>query len=371
MKDALGTAFSDGYDSAIIFTQYAETMDFLKDYLGQEFPGETIACYSGVGGKIRDRAGFWSECSKEQIKQRLKARAIKFLVCTDAASEGLNFQFCGMLVNYDLPWNPMKVEQRIGRIDRIGQKYPKIRVVNLAYNDTIEADVYFALGQRINLFEGLVGRLQPILSRLPKQFEEVALEKKENREAARHRLMSDLEQSASEAERATLDIDEVAADAWEQPELSAPSLVLSDLDLALNQTGILPPGAEWRRLDVGTYAVRLPGMDRAIRVTTQSEVFDDHFESHQFLSPGGQLFERIASEYLTANGEIGKQDGDGKIWLVVDRSTDTCRFLVRRQGETVACNSLAELLETVGDDSSAGPLDTSQVTTKEAAFLLA
>ena len=60
----------------------------------------------------------------------------------------------------------MKVEQRIGRIDRIGQKYPKIRVVNLAYQDTVEADVYFALGQRINLFEGLVGRLQPILSRL-------------------------------------------------------------------------------------------------------------------------------------------------------------------------------------------------------------
>ena len=170
-------------------------MDFLKDYLAEEFPGETVACYSGAGGKVRDRAGFWSECSKEQIKQRLKARAIKFLVCTDAASEGLNFQFCGLLVNYDLPWNPMKVEQRIGRIDRIGQKYPKIRVVNLAYQDTVEADVYFALGQRINLFEGLVGRLQPILSRLPKQFEEVALERKENREAARHRLMADLEQS--------------------------------------------------------------------------------------------------------------------------------------------------------------------------------
>ena len=149
---------------------------------------------------------------------------IKFLVCTDAAAEGLNFQFCGLLVNYDLPWNPMKVEQRIGRIDRIGQRYPKIRVVNLAYQDTIEADVYFALGQRINLFEGLVGRLQPILSRLPKQFEEVALEKKENREAARHRLMADLDQTARDAGQATLDIDEVAADALEMPTLPPPAL---------------------------------------------------------------------------------------------------------------------------------------------------
>jgi SNF2 family DNA or RNA helicase len=137
LKDALETVFSDGYDSAIVFTQYAETMDYLSGYLADEFPGETIACYSGAGGKTRDRAGFWSECSKEQIKQRLKAGAMKFLVCTDAASEGLNFQFCGLLVNYDLPWNPMKVEQRIGRIDRIGQKYAKIRVVNLAYKDTV------------------------------------------------------------------------------------------------------------------------------------------------------------------------------------------------------------------------------------------
>ena len=177
LKAELADAFAAGYDSAIIFTQYTDTMDFLKDELAQEFPGESIACYSSAGGKTRDKAAFWTGCGKEQIKQRLKAGAIKFLVCTDAASEGLNFQFCGFLVNYDLPWNPMKVEQRIGRIARIGQRYPKIRIVNLAYLDTVEADVYFALGKRINLFEGLVGRLQPILSRLPEQFEEVALER--------------------------------------------------------------------------------------------------------------------------------------------------------------------------------------------------
>ena len=259
LKTELEKAFADGYDSAIIFTQYAETMDFLKERLAEEFPGETIACYSGAGGQVRDRGGFWSECSKEQIKQRLKARAIKFLVCTDAASEGLNFQFCGMLVNYDLPWNPMKVEQRIGRIDRIGQKYATIRVVNLAYQDTIEADVYFALGQRINLFEGLVGRLQPILSRLPKQFEEFALQRKENREAAKHRLAADLEQAARDAAQASLDIDEVAADALEMPELPPSALTLSELDLALNHPGVMPPGVEWRRLDAGSYAPASPG----------------------------------------------------------------------------------------------------------------
>jgi hypothetical protein len=75
----------------------------------------------------------------------------------------------------------MKVEQRI---DRIGQRYAKVRIVNLAYKDIVEADVYFSLGNRINWFEGVIGKLQPILSRLPKEFERVTLERKENREAA-------------------------------------------------------------------------------------------------------------------------------------------------------------------------------------------
>jgi hypothetical protein len=346
-------------------------MDFLKEYLADEFAGQTIACYSGAGGKIRDRAGFWSECSKEQIKQRLKARGIKFLVCTDAASEGLNFQFCGLLVNYDLPWNPMKVEQRIGRIDRIGQRYPKIRVVNLAYKETVEADVYFALGQRINLFEGLVGRLQPILSRLPKQFEEVALEKKENREAARHRLMSDLEQSARDAELTTLNIDDVAADALELPDLLAPVLTMPDLDVVLNQPAILPPGTEWRRLDPGTYAIRLPGMDREVRVTIHADVFDDHFDSHQFLSPGGQLFERMIADFPAKDDEAGKPVGDGKIWLLFDRSSGTCRFLARRQHDVSVCDSLIQLLEAAADESTPAFLNPSLVKPDEDVWLIA
>ena len=370
LKSELDDAFAAGYDSAIIFTQYTDTMDFLKDYLADECPGDPIACYSGDGGKVRDRAGFWTECSKEQIKQRLKAKAIKFLVCTDAAAEGLNFQFCGLLVNYDLPWNPMKVEQRIGRIDRIGQKYPKIRVINLAYQDTVEADVYFALGQRINLFEGLVGRLQPILSRLPKQFEEVALEKKENREAARHRLMADIENSAREAEETSLDIDEVAADALEMPVLPEPSLSLVDLDLALNHPGVLPPGTEWRRLDVGSYAIRLPGMDREVRVTTQADIFDDHFESHQFLSPGGPLFQRIAS-VSQSEDEGGEESLFGRVWMVRDTTSNTCRILVWKNEEVATCEHFGNLIEAIEADCPSGQIDTANIKLAEVIQVLA
>ena len=362
LRDELSKAQEDGYDSAIIFTQYADTMDYLKEELAREFPGQTIACYSGAGGRVRDQSGFWTECSKEQIKQRLKARSIKFLVCTDAAAEGLNFQFCGLLVNYDLPWNPMKVEQRIGRIDRIGQKYQVIRVLNLAYNDTVEADVYFALGRRINLFEGLVGRLQPILSRLPKQFEQVALEKTENRDAARQRLRAELEQTARDAEHGALDIDEVAADALEMPTLPAPGLTLVELDEALNRPGILPPGVEWRRLDAGSYALRLPGMQDDVRVTTQAEVFDDHFESHEFLTPGGRLFEQLASECLTAD-EPGEQPTEGRAWMLTASTNQACQFWVHQgEREVTRCERLGMLLRWLKNPPGAVPFPLSAIT---------
>ena len=85
----------------------------------------------------------------------------------------------------------------------------------------------------------------------------------------------------------------------------------------------------------------------------------------------GQLFERIASECLTTDGDLGKPGGDGRVWLLADRSTGSSRFLVRRGGEVMACNSLAELLEAVADESAAGPLETTQVKTNEVAYLLA
>ena len=110
-------------------------------------------------------------------------------------------------------------------------------------------------------------------------------------------------------------------------------------------------------------------MDEEVRVTTQAEVFDDHFESHEFLSPGGRLFERIISECLT-DGEIGKPAVDGRVWLVQAGKTGSCRILARRGGRIVQCNSLADLLEAVSDDSSAGPLDTSLLSPTEEAIAL-
>ena len=67
---------------------------------------------------------------KEEIKRHFRDGEIKTLLCTESASEELNLQTCGVLINYDMPWNPMRLEQRIGRIDRIGQVYSTVRIHN-------------------------------------------------------------------------------------------------------------------------------------------------------------------------------------------------------------------------------------------------
>ena len=150
-------------DQVIVFTQYTDTMDSLRDRLRPVYGG-LLGCYSGRGGeRWNPDAQTWLGMSKDRLQREFAEGNIKVLVCTDAAAEGLNLQNCGSMINYDMPWNPMKVEQRIGRIDRIGQRRPEVRVRHFMYSGTVEADVYSALGGRIDWFETVVGDLQPIL----------------------------------------------------------------------------------------------------------------------------------------------------------------------------------------------------------------
>ena len=104
----LKTLRAQGYPQAMIFTQYTDTLDFLRERLVTDY-GAVVLCFSGRGGEIRDGAG-WRVISRDDIKQRFRAGQAEILLCTDAAAEGLNFQFCGALINYDMPWNPMRVE---------------------------------------------------------------------------------------------------------------------------------------------------------------------------------------------------------------------------------------------------------------------
>lgn len=101
----------------------------------------------------------------ERLKNFKNAQEFSVLLSSEVGSEGLDMQFCNSMVNYDLPWNPMVVEQRIGRIDRFGQKSPKVHIYNLVVEDSIQVDIYERLLDRIGIFKNCIGDLEAILDK--------------------------------------------------------------------------------------------------------------------------------------------------------------------------------------------------------------
>jgi ERCC4-related helicase len=183
----LAAVVAEGH-RVIVFTQYLDTLDFIRNQLVVHY-GDRMACYSGRGGEIWDAVmNAWRVVDKAEIKARSQhehPHAMQILLGTDAASEGLNLQQFSALINYDLPWNPMRVEQRIGRIDRIGQEAPTVKILNLYMQGTIEEDAYYTLRHRIGAFEEVIGPLQPILAEMPRIFRQLARGEIELAEARR------------------------------------------------------------------------------------------------------------------------------------------------------------------------------------------
>jgi hypothetical protein len=215
----------------IVFTQYLDTLDFIRNQLVARY-GDRMACYSGRGGEIWDPAvNAWRVVDKAEIKARSRREhqhAIQILLGTDAASEGLNLQQFSALINYDLPWNPMRVEQRIGRIDRIGQEAPTVKILNLYMHGTIEEDAYYTLRHRIGAFEEVIGPLQPILAEMPRIFRRLARGEIELAEA--RRLLDEAAQAQPHVAIAALEAcvrEERAGALWERHE--PPSVTQSQL----------------------------------------------------------------------------------------------------------------------------------------------
>ncbi|MFZ5766853.1 MAG: helicase-related protein [Thermodesulfobacteriota bacterium] len=150
----------------VIFTKYFDTLIDIVNRLRTVDQSMLIGTFSGQGGQYVDpRTRQLKGIDREEIKQRFLREEIDVLVCTDAAAEGLNLQTADLLINFDLPWNPMKVEQRIGRIDRIGQRHDEIMVLNFCYVDSVEEAVYGRLLQRLREAGAVVGAQQ--ISMLP------------------------------------------------------------------------------------------------------------------------------------------------------------------------------------------------------------
>ena len=287
LKAELGRLRDEGYAQVMVFTQYTDTMDFLRESLGADQGAAKLMCYSGRGGEAPTAGGDWHTIDRDQVKRRFRDGEADILLCTDAASEGLNFQFCGALVNYDMPWNPMRVEQRIGRIDRLGQQSATIQIVNLHYEDTVETDVYQALRDRIGLFEAVVGRLQPILAELPRTITGEVLAGRDASES----LVDRIQHRVQEVESGGFDLDEVLEEDLEMPLLPGSPLTMADLDRVLSRPDLMPPGVEVDTMGTREYALLTPGMEEALRVTTDPAYYEEHSDSVELWSPGNPLFQ--------------------------------------------------------------------------------
>lgn len=282
LRDELVQLKADGYDQTMVFTGYTDTMDGLRDWLAEE-TGRDILCFSGRGGEVRTPDGAWKPVTRADIKKRFREGKGDILLCTDAAAEGLNFQFCGSLINYDMPWNPMRVEQRIGRIDRLGQRFDDIRIVNLHYKDTVETEVYCALSSRIRLFEDMVGGLQPILSAVSREIGAMALA------GGSVDVESMIGETIDQIDIPTVDIDDQDFHG-EMPEMGSPALSLEDLRAILNDPRLLPHGYDLRILGPEDFVVEEPGSRRPARATLSKSFYGDHFEHTEFWTPGSSVF---------------------------------------------------------------------------------
>ena len=143
----------------IIFSQYYDTVFWVASELAKLLIGEPVAVYAGAGKSGIFRGDAFASVGREDIKKAVKERVIRLVVATDAACEGLNLQTLGTLINVDLPWNPSRLEQRLGRIKRFGQARRTVDMLNLVYHGTQDEKIYQVISRRLkdkfDIFGGL------------------------------------------------------------------------------------------------------------------------------------------------------------------------------------------------------------------------
>lgn len=172
----------DAKEKALIFTESTRTQQYLFERLSKEKYAGRILLFNGSNANplsnqiYRDwladdkNAGKITGSKAVDIRQalveRLRMIAMLYMIATEAAAKGINLQFCSMIVNYDIPWNPQRVEQRIGRCHRYGQEYDVVVVNFLNASNTVEKRVFELLEQNFKLFEGVFGSSDEVLGKI-------------------------------------------------------------------------------------------------------------------------------------------------------------------------------------------------------------
>ncbi len=173
-------------NKAIVFSTFRHTLKYLAQHVEQ-----AGLRFGLVHGGVPDE-------ERSEIRHRFALpkddpQALDIMLSSEVGCEGLDFQFCDFLVNYDLPWNPMRIEQRIGRIDRYGQPSPSVVIVNLITPGTVDAEIYERCLSRIGVFEHAIGGCEEILGQITQELKHIeeSFELTEAERAARLKQLSD------------------------------------------------------------------------------------------------------------------------------------------------------------------------------------
>jgi len=337
-------------DSVIIFTQYTDTMDYLRDKLRHVYGGQ-VACYSGRGGERWD-GSTWVGTSKENVKTAFREQQdIKILLCTESASEGLNLQTCGVLINYEMAWNPMRVEQRIGRIDRIGQVYDRVWVRNYFYDRTVEATVYQRLDDRIASFESVVGELQPILTEVARVIEAAAMASDVKRGEMIAKEIEEINRRVRSEEISALNLDSYVDDSVEAAaEMPAP-ITLPELERTIVESKAFQDRIVPHAEIPGAHLLDWHGEFKPI--TFSPDLFDQYPNTLTLMTYGGGLLEQVLDAveppaYQEKMGQIVRCNLAGPVPV-------TGYFGV---GDTQPLRSMSELQAAISASDGAEPTDT-------------
>ncbi|MCJ7650711.1 MAG: SNF2-related protein, partial [Candidatus Lokiarchaeota archaeon] len=188
-------------EKVLVFTQFVDTLFYMKKLLEKQgYQVETF--YGGMNKDEKDRA----------VKLFKNSDKFVVLLSTEIGGEGRNFQFCRILINYDLPWNPMKLEQRIGRLDRIGQQSKEIYIYNFFLEDTIETDIIFVLDKRIHLFNESIGQLEPIIGNIEKDLKNLIFTTETEKRRKLNEFTRKLDSEVKKAKEIEIQLDDLMID---------------------------------------------------------------------------------------------------------------------------------------------------------------
>lgn len=258
LLDVLSDYFADNpVEKVILFSSFRATAHYLAERL------------SSAGMKSMLLWGNMRESKQDLINEFRDRPELRVLVSTEVAAEGVDLQFCRLLVNYDLPWNPMRVEQRIGRIDRLGQKSKVIYIWNLFYQETIDERILGRLLTRLKVFEEALGEPEPVIGETIQRLESKLLTSKltpeeEEAEIERARLalenvrlrQDELEKNAAQMiAHGGLVLDRIAAAKELSRRVTESDLIIYVRDFLSRHA----PGHQFAQLDdINLYSIQLP-----------------------------------------------------------------------------------------------------------------